>query len=300
MADESTTAVAEQPTTETPPTEQPTTETPPTDDKGVTIKVTEEGLLVSGMKHAQEQDGEKKPAAERNPDGTFKKKEAERPDYLAEKFKTVEEQAQAYVELEKQYGTLKRDKEAGTGTAPEAVEDYTKEFKFEDLEALSPKMAGITAEDPLVASFAQAAHEEGIGTEQMQRLLTKTLTHLHPLLPEPFDANAEKAKLGPRADQLIEQTGRWIEMMLKTKQLTEEQVEALKVVGMTADGISALNVLRENAGQPPLPTTGQAPGQGDSRAEWEKRLNDPRMETDLDFRAATHEMGKRLFGEDPA
>ena len=283
---------------------------------GVQITVTDAGLLVAGMKQAGEKDtgtpaagdkgtGTGDPAAggdgipERNKDGTFKRKE-DRPDWMAEKFGTIEDQAKAYKESENELSKLKRDKSGTTEAPPADVDGYLKEFGFAELEQVSPKLRGMNAEDPIVKAFAATALKEGLGTEQMRRIMKGTLEGMHPLLPDMPDMEVEKKKLGPRGGQLIEEVGRWVNGLLTTKQINEEESQVLQGMAMTAAGMTVLNKFREGAGQPPIPTGGVAPGKGDSVSEWEKRLNDPRYGTDAAFQKDTNEMGVRLYGDGPA
>lgn len=162
--------------------------------------------------------------------------------YKSAKYKTVDAQAQAYVELEKRFGAF-------TG----APADGKYEFKMPE---------GITGEfdfeDPLFKGFNEFAAKSHMNQETYQELLGMYANALAQQAP---DFNAMKAQLGEKADERINAVTAW------SKANFDEATQAkLRTASAGPDAVAVIELLEaaiNKTRQVPLPK----PGDGDPGAK---------------------------------
>lgn len=128
-----------------------------------------------------------------------------RPDwYKADKYKSVGEQAKAYVEAEKRIGEL-------TAKVPKAPEKYEVTVPDDLKEAVT-----FNAEDPLLVEFQGFAKEAGMSQEQFSKALHMLARYEYSA--EAIDLAAEKKALGDRADERLTGFTTWARAHLSEEQ----------------------------------------------------------------------------------
>jgi hypothetical protein len=110
--------------------------------------------------------------------------------------------------------------------------------------------------------------------------------------------DAEMAKLGPNGEAIINGTVKWAENLVRQGAWTAEDFEEFKMFGGTANGIRALNRLRNFYGEKDIPVH-VTPDADDTPTEAEVRamVGDPRYNTDPAFRRKVTEAFKRVYPE---
>ena len=132
-------------------------------------------------------------------------------------------------------------------------------------------------------------------------MLFDVMAMADPMIAPPLDVAAEKSKLGKNADNVVGGVWTWVNGLKEQGHLSDGQLSALVSVGKTAEGIRALNVLRTLSGEREIPVGFSTDGDDmPSTEEWYAMRSDPKFETDPAFRQKWSELGKKLFGTDPA
>lgn len=149
--------------------------------------------------------------------------------FKAEKYKTVADQAKAYIELEKKFGGFKG--------APESYE--------------VPQLDGVDlpADDPLVEQYTEWAKSKNMDQESYNEGLEMMASYIE--TSEAVDRNAEIEKLGPQASQMLQQAGRFLENHFEGEDLQRAQ-DSLT----TADSVWLVNKLIGATAPPKLPSEG--------------------------------------------
>lgn len=204
--------------------------------------------------------------------------------FKATKYKTVEEQAKAYNELEKRLGAF-------VG----APKDGKYEFKLPE---------GITGEldesHPLLAGFNKWAVEKQINNEAYNELLGMFAQYEASLAP---DMNEVLKRVGEKADERIASVTNWARANLQGENF-ELVREALS--GANADVVfKALEAVVAKTRQPALPKPGQdVPGAAVTglaaiQEAHAKRGPDGKLlvETDLTYRAKVDKMYQQFYAQ---
>jgi hypothetical protein len=220
---------------------------------------------------------------------------AKRPDHVPEKFFDAttgdikaDELAKAYSTLEAAHSRLKQDK--GVADRPETDEAYLADgFEMpEGADRLDP----IDVDDPVLKGFAKIAHEEGLSVKQFRNISSKFLGLANEQLPVPLDMEAEKAKLGPTADQQINGLKQWVD----SAGLTDEELDFAYHFGASAVGIRTLAKMRQNGSLKPIPLGAPIAEGGMSKDEWYDEVGKAIEAGDTKRRAELDKIGEGLFG----
>ena len=191
---------------------------------------------------------------------------AEKPAYIAEQFWDVEKGvlkdealATSYNTLRKEFNELSQDK---GGKAPEKAEDYLVDYKpphrsrptgeQKDGDPLD-RFGEMDAADPVFIAMSKAAKHANISTGQFNDLMQVAMEELHPILPETFNAEKEKALLGEGADHMIKTNRDWIDTLSRNGVVNEDEFNLLLGFGATALGVQLTNKLRLNSGEKSIP-----------------------------------------------
>lgn len=188
---------------------------------------------------SEEQQGGEEQHEEQNIEqqGGEEQQEAERPDWLPEKFwdaeakaPSVENLAKSYSKLEQLRGDpdkLKEEWEAERLAArPEAPDKYAlPEHEALDAEAL--------AASPVVQLARQFAFENGANQEQFEGLITQYAEHELEQMNQRFEA--EMKALGDNAKARAEAVGLWAK-----KAFDENEYAAIEQITTTAAGVEAM------------------------------------------------------------
>jgi len=194
-----------------------------------------------------------------------------RPEWLKDKYKTAAEQAKAYVEVEKKLGAFKG--------APDKYDltltDYP-ELKFSE-------------EDPMLKGFIEGAKKNGVSQEYVSELLNVYAQAITAGIPDP---TAEIAKLGPNANQDLQILGQWA-----SANFTPEEFEVFKCMTTTADSIRFFDKVRQISTRSDVAPPGQPHVQRETKEQVLQSLNDPRYQTDPEFRAEVRRRLAHATGE---
>jgi len=243
------------------PEKTPATETP---EKTETSQAT--GLLAD----AKKTDETKTPATETppvdDPTKTPATEIAERPPEIDEQFWDTEKGVvkgavlgKSYKDLRTEFNKLQQDKGE---KAPEKAEDYLTDFKpphrsrptgdQKEGDTLD-RYGELKADDPVFIGLSKAAKGADMSQAQFNDFIQVALEELHPILPEPFNAEKEKALLGEGAENMITTNRDWLDTLARNGVLNEDEFKLLLAFGGTALGVQLTNKLRLNSGEKPIP-----------------------------------------------
>lgn len=214
-----------------------------------------------------------------------------RPEWLLEKYKTVEDQAKAYIEAQKLIG--KRE--------TKAPEQYTVSVP-EELEGIE-----VDESDPTLGTFLGVAKELNLPQEAVDRLLGVYLISEKAMLDE-YEAEEaarmqrEKQALGARGEARIRDIEDWA-----AQHLTKESFEAMRGFGITAAGVKMLEEFRGIGREHGLPVTevrgsdtARITPEDISKMQFEKDANgNRRMSTDPAFRKEVERLARQVYGAAP-
>lgn len=161
---------------------------------------------------------------------------SERPEWLPEKYKSPEDLAKAYKELESKLGTKEEDlrkkllEELNTEAfkdRPATAGEYQLPDFIDSEEAIQSDLLKWWADHAYDNGFSQSEFEKGIEVYMKS-------------VPQGPDLDQERSKLGDNAKQRIEAAS-----MFATKFFPAETMPAIERLCETADGIVALEVMME-------------------------------------------------------
>ena len=213
----------------------------------------------------------------------------ERPEWLPDRFWDDDNGAD-YEGLAKSQQELYKKLRNGKHEAPE---DGQYDLKF-----VGDKVG---EDDELLSSFKQIASERGLTQDDFESIVGMVLSKMPEEAEGPeakFDMDAEMAKLGPNSEAIINGTVKWAENLVRQGAWTAEDFEEFKMFGGTANGIRALNRLRNFYGEKDIPVH-VTPDADDTPTEAEVKamVGDPRYNTDPAFRRKVTEAFKRVYPE---
>jgi hypothetical protein len=215
---------------------------------------------------------------------------SQRPEWLPEKYKSPEDLAKAYKELEGKLGTRDEDMrkkvmeelqaEAYKDRPPSAGEYSLPDFVNEE-EAVNSDLLKWWADQAFENGYSQSEFEKGI------EIYMKSM-------PAPPDLEKERGKLGDGANQRIEAAS-----MFATKFFPAETLPAIERLCESAEGIIALEVMMEamkdgNFSQATNPASGM------SEADLREMMKDERYwnasKRDNDFIKKVDAGFKKIYG----
>jgi hypothetical protein len=220
-----------------------------------------------------------------------------RPEHIPEQFWDAEKREIRHDAMAKAWSDTRTALQNKAGQAPKTPDEYT---------FTPPEGVTLDADDKLLGEFKKVAHAAGLSNEAFGKIAGEMMKS-GVLQPAAIDVVAEKAKLGPQADAIIAANTKWGQNMVEAGVWTQEDFNELMILGSTAEGIRALNKMREYYGGERIPTGGESPNHAQSVAEWYAKRNalDPqtgklRIETDPAYRKQTDEEAVAIFGTGPA
>jgi hypothetical protein len=224
------------------------------------------------------------PAAQASADSS------QRPEWLPEKYKSPEDLAKAYKELESKLGSREEDlrnklmeelqAEAFKDRPPSAGEYKLPDFVVEE-EAVNNGLLKWWADHAFENGYSQQEFEAGIKTYMES-------------MPAPPDMNAERSKLGDSANQRIEAAS-----MFATKFFPKETLPAIERLCETAEGIIALEAVMEAMKDGSFAQAAN-PASGVTEADLKAMMKDERYwnptQRDPNFVKQVEAGFKRLYG----
>jgi hypothetical protein len=224
-----------------------------------------------------------------------------RPDFLPEQFWDAEKGEARVESLAKSWADTRAALKNKGGEAPKTPEEY--QFR-------APEGVTVDKDDPGLKFFRAAAHKAGISNEAFNIAAGEFLKQAHEsglLEPiKPVDAAAEMKKLGEAGDAMVRAVTAWGLQMKENGIWTDEDFAEVVILGSTADGIRALNKLREYYGGDRIPVnTGQQGAALDVQTYYAKmgetdKNGELKVISDPQFRAEMEAEAKRIFGTNPA
>jgi hypothetical protein len=196
-----------------------------------------------------------------------------RPDWLSDKYKSVEDQAKAYNDMQTQF-TRKTD-DLRAEVRDEAVAEYGKTIGVPNSADDYAYPDGVTApEGDLDGDLRSWAKENNVSPDGFQKLVNDVWMKTQP------DHAAEKAALGEGADARLDKLNKWV-----TSNVDEVHFGSVGRIMQTADGVKFMEAM---AGK--LAPKGFAPDGGGPPASAQPKTRDQIREMQADPR----------FGSDPA
>jgi len=213
--------------------------------------------------------------------------EVEHPEWFkADKYKTIDDQAKAYGELEKRFGSF-------TG-APESYEASLSDELIEAGVELLP-------DDPLMEKaieFAKSSNMSQEGFNSMVQLYAESQLAEHLALDEYKASQLES--LGNNATQRIEGINKWA-----SANLDPESYEGLKGVITTAEGVKAVEALISKTKNAPVAATDTAPAVSMTQTELDAMYfakddnGNRKINTDPSYKAEYERKRDALHGNAP-
>lgn len=158
--------------------------------------------------------------------------EPERPEWLDSRFKTPEDLAQSYSELEKKLKTKSEDLKTSLlgeleAEQAEGVPDDPAGYEIPEGVHYDPEKSG-----GLFETFSEWAHERQLSQDDFNELVS--------FYAETFSPNleAEKERLGPDADDRLSSIARWA-----GANIPEEHFPALQNIMTTAENVQAIEAI---------------------------------------------------------
>lgn len=207
----------------------------------------------------------------------------ERPEWLLDKYvsddrdmdASIQEQARAYTELQKQFGGFTGAPEEYEFTLPEGVEGE------------------IDQEMDAYKQFTELARDANMSQETAQGLFNIFVGYQNTMTQQfETDVNAEKEKLGPQADQRIGAVAQWANANLEPADM-----EVLQSMTMTADQIGVLERLIGKTRNSSIPKTHEvnSPVAGFSEHDFREAVASERYQKDAGYRNEIRKKAAALF-----
>ena len=193
--------------------------------------------------------------------------EGDRPDWLAEKFNTPQDLANAYTNLESKLG--QSEETIRTNVMSELEEEFNNgrpasSGEYELPESLDAEEA---QDNELLNWWANEAWENGYSQEEFAKGIDMYVNAINANQP---DIEAEFANLGDNAQDRVNAVELWANANFQ-----EEHMDAIRMLGSTAKGIEVLEILMEQLRGSQM--NGQAQPAGvPSEADLTAMMKDPR------------------------
>ena len=201
--------------------------------------------------------------------------EGEKPEWLKDKYKSVEDQAKAYAELEKKFGGFTGSPEGDYEI--KAPEDLPGEFDLED---------------PRIEWFQNVAKE----TNMSQATFDQMLHGFAKMEVEANDPEAAKAieiqALGKNANARLRDLGDW-----GKANLSQDEFEGFKGLATTAAGVQVLEALISKTSEGKMPTSNTVRSPAVTQEMLDDMIADPKYKTSAAYRTEVREKFEQLYGE---
>ena len=211
----------------------------------------------------------------------------EQPEWFkADKYKSVEDQAKAYPELEKQFGSF-------TG-APETYEATLSD-------AMTEAGVSINADDPLMAKaveYAKASNMSQEGFNGMVQLYAENMVSESLAMDEYKSTQLDS--LGNSGAQRIDGINKWVDANMDA-----ESAEGLRSVITTAEGVKAVEQLIAKTKNAPVAAADTAPAMSVTQTELDAMYfakddnGNRKINTDASFKADYESKKNALHGTAP-
>jgi len=217
----------------------------------------------------------------------------ERPEYVKEQFWDADKGEVKIEALTKSQADFERQARTKHGDVPSDANDY---------EITIPEGVEIDlTDDPVIEASKAIALKHGMSKEAYDGFMGEMIAHLSENQTQTVDNEAEKSKLGDRADSIIEGVSKWADNLQEIGLLSEAEREALNPLGANADGVKALNKLRVHYTRgAPIPVNTVVEDGQMSKEEYYSAVGSDRYTSDVDYRNKVNQQAQRIFGTQPA
>jgi len=213
-----------------------------------------------------------------------------RPEWLPEKYKSPEELAKAYKELESKLGTKEEDYR-------KKIVDELQAEAFKDRPASSGEYElpeFVNAEESLSSDLLKWWADHSFENGYSQDEFAKGIEIYKNSMPKGPDLDAERVKLGDGANQRIDAAS-----MFAMKFFPEKTLPAIERLCESAEGIMALEVIMESMKDGSFATQANPSG-GSSEADLREMMRDERYwnasKRDADFVKKVDAGFKKIYG----
>lgn len=197
--------------------------------------------------------------------------EGERPEWLKEKYSSVDDQAKAYSELEKKFGGFTGAPDEYELSLPEGVEG---EFDMED---------------PRMTWFQEAAKESNMSQDTFTQLLHGWVEQETQV--GEIDREGEIKALGNNAQGRLKDLADW-----GSANLDQEQYEGFKALASSAMGVNVLEALIGKTREGSIPRSNSTVQIGETPESLQKLIADPQYQTSPEFRKNVEKKFKEFYG----
>ena len=215
----------------------------------------------------------------------------ERPEWLPEKFKSPEDFANSYHNLESKIGqsrdtirdeVLAEIESEAYADRPESAGDYLLP------ESLDPELA---QDNPMLDWWADHCYNSGMGQDEFE----KGIEMFGEQVGAGYDADAEIADLGDHAEERIEAVGLFVDQIVPQENPLRETIDDFC---STSEGIQVVELLMSQMQQTPF-LDGTQPVQVMNEAKLKEMMQDPRYyghNKDMDFVRRVDEGFRKIYG----
>tara|TARA_R100001480_G_scaffold902_2_gene2607 strand:+ start:580 stop:1272 length:693 start_codon:yes stop_codon:yes gene_type:complete len=198
--------------------------------------------------------------------------EGEKPEWLKDKYKSVEDQAKAYSELEKKLGGYTGSPDKYEVSLPEGIEG---EFDLED---------------PRMTWFQEAAKQSNMSQETFSELLHGWIKQ------EVGDTDGyrkhEMQALGTNAQARLRDLGDW-----GKANLNKDQFEGFKALATSASGVEVLETLVAKSGEGRMPKGNEVRDPGMTKGSLDELLRNPKYMESPVYRKEVEQKFKDFYGD---
>lgn len=226
-------------------------------------------------------------------------KPAERPEFMKEKFWDAEKGQPHLEAMAKAYDDLEKKLGQGAGKPPKSPEDYKINLENDAIKALFPD--GDPSKDPVMQNLAKKLHEKGVSQEVYESVMNVALEAVaenfeENKVPE-IDPKAEREKLGKNADAIIKNQTQFLEQMFKQGHVNEQQMGEILILTETAEGLQALQAIRNYYGDQQKIPTNLTPGGGVKSADELRSMQaNPKYGQDPEYTSMVDKEYEKKYG----
>lgn len=178
--------------------------------------------------------------------------------------------------------------------------------------ALEGSLAGYSdtlKTDPLMPKMREIAHKNGMSKEQFQNVFGGIMSAMHDMgafAPMPSDDKIAGALVDPALEGLqrgeavtaamkrLTDARAWVDGLGADKSWNAHERAELAMMVNSAGGVSIIERLQKATNQATVQPGGASDPIANMQSEYEKRLNDPRNNSDAAFATATRELSKKI------
>lgn len=225
-----------------------------------------------------------------------------RPDWLKDdKFWDAEKGEIKTELLNKNLAELQAKFSKGDHKAPTKPEDYKLNLTDDQKQVLFGDKGADASKDPYIQGLAAWGVKNGVSQDGLSELVSIYHDLIEPESQKMvIDIEAEKGQLGKNADAIIKNQFDFLGSMYKAGHINDAMLGEAQILMETAAGVKFLQAIRAYYGEQPMPTN-LTPSDGmPTKEELSAMLNDPKYETDTDYRAKVDAHYAKRYGNQPA